>query len=159
MKKLLILPLLILTILTSCNQVDDTVTPPSRVVINVNKQFIENGSTVTKPANAIIHLWKAEDRDFDVAASGEDIYVGYAYDKTSKSSFNADYGSVGFAINEDLTPGRYFVYVVLNKSSASGSQAYTHTYIDIKAGERFFYSKVFSHDVGNQQYEVWTKNR
>jgi hypothetical protein len=128
--------------------------------LSVKKQEKSSTQQITdKPVNAIIHVWNAENSDFDVAASGSDIYVGYAYDKTSKTYKDATYGAVGSAMLETIKPGRYFVYVVLSKTSRAGSLAYSYTYVDVKEGQVLQISKTFSHDVASGAFEAWEKNK
>ncbi len=159
MKKLLILPLLILLAFTGCKK-DDEGPSETRMALTIFKQEQSATGQITEvPVSAIVHVWKAEGRDFDVAASGADVNVGYLYDKTSQTSYTATAGAVGNSMREKIEPGRYFVYVVLNKSSSAGSQAYSHTYFNVKEGETETLKKTFSFDAANNQFESWAKNK
>jgi hypothetical protein len=158
MKKLLILPLLFLLAFTGCKK-DGDGPADTRLALTIFKQEQSSTGDITEiPASAIVHVWKAEGRDFDVAASGTDINIGYAYDKTTQTSYTANHGAVGNTMREKIEPGRYFVYVVLPKSANAGSQAYSHTYFDIKEGQTKTLKKVFSYNVANNQFENWAKN-
>ncbi|MCJ8167447.1 hypothetical protein MKJ04_21580 [Pontibacter sp. E15-1] len=112
-----------------------------------------------EPVSAIVHVWPAENQDFDVQASGSDIYLGYAYDKISGKSKTAKYGAVGSRMNEQIKPGKYFIYVVLKKSSETGSLAYSYRYFEVKEGETVTLQKTFSHDVPSETFEEWDKNK
>jgi len=161
MKKALLLPLLLCLFLTACKE-DETDPGPLETLIDVDVRKevkAASGSVKREPATAIIHIWPAEGRDFDVEASGSDIYIGSAYDKNSGEYKAAKYGSVGSHMNEPIEPGKYFVYVVLMKSSKSGSQAYSYKYFDIKEGETLELKKTFSHDVPSETFEAWDKNQ
>ncbi|GAA4434215.1 hypothetical protein GCM10023188_24880 [Pontibacter saemangeumensis] len=148
--------------MTGCKDEDEPEPEPlpSAVDADIKKQVkYSSGAIETKPASAIIHIWSAEDADFDVEASGTDIYVGSAYDKNSGEFKTAIYGSVGSRMKEPVEPGKYFIYVLLKKSSSSGSLAYSHTYFEIKEGENLQLKKTFSHDVPSGAYEEWDKNK
>jgi hypothetical protein len=160
MKKNLLLPLLLFVFLTACKDEEDAPEPQTRIDLEVSKQKLDSSGKVTvNRAPAIIHIWKAEDRDYDVEASSSDMYIGYAYDKVSGTHKTAEYGSVGSVAKEVVKPGRYFVYVLLMKSSSAGSLAYSYTTVDVKEGETLALKKVFSHDIGTEQYEEWDKNK
>lgn len=161
MKKVLLFPLfLCLFLTTACKDEDEPEPQPTIIDVVVRKEVeTASGSVKEEPASAIIHLWPAEDRDFDVEASGTDIYIGYAYDKNTGEYKTAKYGSVGSSMNERIEPGKYFIYVLLMKSSRSGSLAYSHTYFEIKEGETLELEKTFSHDVPSETFEEWDKNK
>ncbi|MCC9134859.1 lipoprotein [Pontibacter silvestris] len=154
MKKLLF-PLLILLILSACiDEEPEPITKMDLVVTKENK--LSSGSITAESKMAIIHVWQADNREFDVDAS-PDIQLGYAYDKESNSFQTMNYGAVGKRMNERIKPGRYFIYVLLPKSSAEGSLAYSYTYFDIKEGETASLSKTFSYDVASGAFEAWEK--
>jgi hypothetical protein len=160
MKRILLLPLLFFVFLTACKDEEDAAEPQTRINIEVSKQKLDSSGKVTvNRAPAIIHIWNAEDKDFDVEASSSDMYIGYAYDKVSGTYKTAEYGSVGSVAKEVVKPGKYFVYVLLMKSSSTGSLAHSYTTVDVKEGETLELKKVFSHDVGTEQYEEWEKNQ
>lgn len=161
MKKVLLLPLFLFLSLTACKDEDDPEPEPeSSIVVEVRKEVKAASGAVTKEhVSAIIHIWPAEGRDFDVEASGSDIYIGYAYDKNSGDYETAENGSVGWRMNEPIEPGRYFIYVVLKKSTDSGSLAYSYRYFDVKEGEKVILTKNFSHNVPSETFEEWDKNK
>lgn len=133
---------------------------PTRLILKVSKQELAGaGQFTAQPTPAIIHVWKAENREFDVPASASDIYLGFAHDKVSKTSYTADYGAVGSAMNEEIEPGKYFIYVLLNKSANTGSLAHSYTYFEIKEGQKLNLKKTFAYNVGTEQYEDWNKNK
>ena len=158
MKKVLLFPLLLCLFLTACKEEDPEPAPTTIDADIFKKVKNASGSISTKPASAIIHVWPAEDRDFDVEASGPDIYVGSIYDKNSGDYVTAEYGAVGNRIDEPIKPGKYFIYVVLMKSSESGSLAYSYKYFEVKEGETLELKKTFSHDVPSETFEAWEKN-
>ena len=163
MKKYLLFPLFLCLFLTACKDEESDPEPeplPSAVDADVKKQVkAASGAISAKPASAIIHIWPADNSDFDVEASGSDVYIGYAYDKVSGEYKTAKYGSVGTRMNEPVEPGKYFIYVLLMKSSGSGSLAYSHTYFEVKEGEKMKLSKTFSYDVPSETFEEWDKNK
>jgi len=161
MKKILLLPLFFCLFLTACKD-DEADTGPQETTIDVEVRKevkASSGSIKREPAKAIIHIWPADDRDFDVEASGSDIHIGSLYDKNSGEYKSAKYGSVGDHMNEPIEPGKYFIYVVLMKSSQSGSLAYSYKYFDVKEGETLELKKTFSHDVPSETFEAWDKNQ
>jgi hypothetical protein len=161
MRYLLLFPLVVFLLLSSCKDKDKEKTPipATKVILEVMKQSkSSSGQTTLAPASSIIHVWVADNRDFDVAAS-PDIHVGSVFDKTSNSFKTIKYGAIGSRMNEAIEPGKYFVYVLLPKSSASGSLAYSYTYFEIKQGETLPLRKTFSSDIGSGQFESWEKNK
>ena len=157
MKKLLLLPLLLVLLLSSCKKEEPVLA--TRMELQVMKQKKSSSGKVTvEPTTAMIHVWNAENKEFDVNAS-PDIQYGSAYDKLSESSHTMKYGAIGSSMKEGIKPGRYFVYVVLPKSSGNGSLAYSYSYFDVKKGETIKLAKTFSHDVGEGMYEDWDKNK
>jgi hypothetical protein len=162
MKFLLLFPLFVLFLFSSCKDKDDDEqqpTPATKVILEVMKQSKSSSGQVSLvPASAIIHMWVADNSDFDVAASPE-IHVGSAFDKTSNSFKTMKYGAIGSRMSETIEPGRYFVYVLLPKSSGSGSLAYSYTYFEIKQGETLNLKKTFGSEVGSGQFESWEKNK
>ncbi|WP_187262302.1 hypothetical protein [Pontibacter beigongshangensis] len=107
---------------------------------------------------AIIHVWQAENKDFDLALS-PDIQVGNVYDKNTASFHTIDYGAIGSTMNEKVLPGRYFVYVLLPKSAGNGGLMYSYTYFEIKKGETLPLKKIFSHDTPTGTFEPWDQNK
>lgn len=159
MKKLLLLPFILLLSLSACKKDGNEPVPDTVINLEVMKQKKSSSGTITaEPESAIIYMWNAEDREFDVAAS-PDIQYGAAYDRVNDTSVTMKYGAIGSRMKEKIIPGRYFIYVVLPKSSKSGSLAYSYTYIDIKEGETLNLTKTFSHDLGAGMYEEWSKNK
>ncbi|MFD2512608.1 hypothetical protein ACFSRY_01905 [Pontibacter locisalis] len=159
MRKSFLLPILFLIIFTSCKDDEPEVIPETRLTIEVSKQEASStGSISTERTTAIIHVWEAAGRDFDVSKS-PDIYLGNVYDNNSETYKTIEYGAIGSRMVEKIEPGRYFVYVLLPKSNNSGSLAYSYTYFDIKKGDNLKLSKTFSHDLDEGIYEKWDKNR
>lgn len=160
LKQALALPLFFFLLLTGCKDTESTPTPPTNLVLSVLKQNLSASGEITEtPVSSTIYVWKADNKDFDVNASGTDIYIGYAYEKNSKSYINAQQGGIGLTLSEELAPGRYFVYVLLPKTNKTGSQAYSYTYLNIAEGQTLTTKKVFSHNVGTKAYEEWSKNQ
>jgi hypothetical protein len=160
MKNHLLIPLLLLLFLAACkDEQEKPPTPTTKIILEVKKQSKNaSGQKTIEAVPAIIHMWPAENCEFDVGAS-PDIHFGYAFDKASNSYKTMKYGAIGSRMSEVIKPGRYFVYVLLPKSSSSGSLAYSYTYFDIKEGENLQLSKTFSVDIGSGQYESWEKNK
>ncbi|WP_439882369.1 hypothetical protein ACSX1A_04215 [Pontibacter sp. MBLB2868] len=157
MKKSFILPLFFLLLLSACK--DDEPDPETRMIVEVKKQQqSSSGSITTEKSQAIIHVWEAENREFDVAAS-PDIYLGNIYDKTSETFKTLEYGAIGSRMSEKVEPGRYFIYILLPKSSGNGSLAYTYTYFTIKEGETLKLEKTFGFDLAEGSFEKWDKNK
>jgi len=159
MKKALLLPLFLFLLLTACKDEDDP-EPVTKVVVDTKKQEKSpDGKITTVSASAIVHIWNAENADFDVEASGSDVYIGYIYDKNTDDYVTADYGSVGAHMNEIIEPGKYFVYVLLMKSAGSSSLAYSYKYFEVKEGETATLKKVFSHNAPAGAFEEWDRNK
>lgn len=159
MKKRILLPILALIFLFSCEK--DSPKPELPTLMNLKvmiEKKLSSGTIATEPKTAIIHVWNAEGSEFDIAAS-PDILFGYAYDRSSASFKTMKYGAIGSVMREKIEPGRYFVYVLLPKSSDSSSLAYSYSYFEIKAGQTLDLFKVFSHDIGSGTYEQWGDNQ
>ncbi|WP_161890667.1 hypothetical protein [Pontibacter russatus] len=162
MKKFLLFPLFLCLFLTSCKdeEIPEPEQKPGFVDADIKKQVkYSSGFIGEKAATAIIHIWDADSADFDVEASGSDLRIGYAYDKVSGEYKTSKYGSIGSRMSEPVVPGKYFIYVVLMKSSDSGSMAYSYTYFDVAEGKELELKKTFSHDVPSEAYEPWEKNK
>ncbi|PSR56138.1 hypothetical protein AHMF7605_22850 [Adhaeribacter arboris] len=117
------------------------------------------GKAVKAPITCTIWMWRTENRDYDIAASGSEIYVGRIFDKTTKTYVSAEYGAIGVVMTEKIKPGKYLVYVVINKSDLPGSQAYSYKNVEIGADQTLNFKKVFSQNVGTMQFEDWEKNQ
>lgn len=150
--------LLILLFITACKE-EDTPSPKTRYDIEVRKQIKDSAGKVTaKPTLALIYMWPSEGRDFDVSASGSDVYAGAVYDKNSGTLVTAKYGAVGAVMNEEVEPGKYFVYVTLPKSSEQSSLVHSYTYFELKEGETLEVRKTFGYSLTPGQFEEWGKN-
>lgn len=159
MKKLILLPILALIFLFSCEKDSPKPEVPTLMNLKVMKEKkLSSGTINTEPKTAIIHVWNAEGSEFDVAAS-PDIIFGYAYDKSSASFKTMKYGAIGSVMKEKIEPGRYFVYVLLPKSSEKSSLAYSYSYFEIKAGQTLDLLKVFNYDVSPGTFEQWDENQ
>ncbi|MDQ3292293.1 MAG: hypothetical protein M3Q05_13480 [Bacteroidota bacterium] len=163
MKNLLSILLLLAVFAFGGCKKDDEVNPDeenAKVDLGVFKITKDaTGKAIKAPINCTIWMWRTENRDFDVAASGSEIYVGRAFDKTTKTHISADYGAIGVVMTEKIKPGKYLVYVVINKSDSPGSQAYSYTNVEVGAEKTLNFKKVFSENVGTMQFEAWEKNQ
>ncbi|WP_162051500.1 hypothetical protein [Pontibacter pamirensis] len=157
MNKLLLLPLLFILFLSSCKKDEPVLSTTMNLEVMKQKKS-STGEITVEPTSAIIHVWSAENREFDVNAS-PDIHFGSIYDKTTKSFQTMRYGAIGIRMREHIQPGRYFANVLLPKSSNKGSLAYSYTYFEIKKGENLDLTKIFSHDVESGVYEDWDLNK
>ncbi|PKV66887.1 hypothetical protein [Pontibacter ramchanderi] len=154
--KTILVPLLVFLLFASCKDEKDP-EPVSETIMDLKvmkQKKSSSGQTITEPASAIIHVWKAENREFDVAAS-PDIHFGYVYDKISQSYVTMNYGAIGSKMRERIEPGKYFVFVLLPKSSDNTSLAYSYSYFEIKKGETLNLVRTFSHNVSPGAYESW----
>ncbi|QMU30067.1 hypothetical protein [Adhaeribacter radiodurans] len=164
MKNLFSILLLLVVFSFSGCQKDDEVNPDeasAQVDLGVFKitQDPTSGKAVKAPLNCTIWMWRTENHDYDVAASGSEIYVGRIFDKTTKTYVSAEYGAIGVVMTEKIKPGKYLVYVVINKSDQLGSQAYSYTNVEVGAEKTLNIKKVFSQNVGTMQFEAWEKNQ
>ncbi len=158
MKRFLLLPIMILVLLAACKKEQEQ-EPATRVNIDVMRQSKSSSGQITAhPTSAIIHIWAADNCEYDVEAS-PDISVGAAFDKTSNSYKTMKYGAIGSSMNEKVKPGRYFVYVLLPKSSSKGSLAHSYTYFEVKQGQTLSLTKTFSYDVETGEFENWEENK
>lgn len=158
MNKLLLLPLLVLLLLSSCKEEEEPVLRTEMNLEVMKQKRSSSGEITVEPVSAIIYVWNAENRDFDVNAS-PDIHFGSAYDKLNGTSQTMRYGSIGIRMREAVQPGRYFAYVLLPKTASSGSLAHSYTYFEIKKGETLDLTKTFSHDAAPNTFEDWDKNK
>ncbi|MDO6389265.1 hypothetical protein Q4E40_03940 [Pontibacter sp. BT731] len=159
MKKFILLPILALFFLFSCEKDSPKPELPTLMNLKVMKEKkLSSGTITTEPKTAIIHVWNAENSEFDIDAS-PDIIFGYAYDKSSASFKTMKYGAIGSVMKEKIEPGRYFIYVLLPKSSDRSSLAYSYSYFEIKAGQTLDLFKVFSYDISSGTFEQWSENQ
>ncbi|MCX2741736.1 hypothetical protein [Pontibacter anaerobius] len=161
MKNLLFLIMLPVIMLFSCKEDDpEPAEKRGQIILDIKKQTKDSSGKIgVKPQYATVYVWNAENRNFDVDASGTDVYLGYALDNTSNSFKTSDYGAVGYRMDEKIEPGKYFIFVMLPKSSSRGSLANSYTYFEVKAGEALEMEKIFSHDIESEQTEAWDKNK
>lgn len=143
----------------SCKK-DDAAEPSAKMELGVFKitQDSATGKTSRTQAVATIWMWNTENRELDVAASGSEIYLGRIYDKTTKTYVSSEFGAIGTSMIETIKPGNYLIYVMLNKSDLPGSQAYSYTTVQVSDDQKLSFKKIFSLNVGTQQYEPWEKN-
>lgn len=163
MKNLLsILSLLALFTFGGCKK-DDEVQPEPTADIDLGvfkiTQDPATGKSVRTPLVCTIWMWGSDNREFDIAASGSEIYVGRILDKKTQTYASAEYGAIGVQMTEQIKPGKYLVYVVINKSDQPGSQAYSYKYVEVGDDKKLSFKKVFSKDIGSMQYEEWDKNQ
>lgn len=161
MKNLLsVLFLLVLFAFSAC-QKDEDQNPIAEVDLGVFKVTTDStsGKAVKTPINCTIWMWNTDNRELDIAASGAEVYVGRALDKRTNTYVSAQYGAIGVLMTEQIKPGNYLVYVVINKSDEPGSQAYSYTQVTIGAEQKLTFTKVFSRNVGTQQFEEWEENQ
>lgn len=155
--------LLLLSIFSfvSCKKDDVDAEPLAQVDLGVYRitEDPTTGKTARTPANSTIWLWNSDNREYDINASGTEIYLGRIYDTKTKTFVSADQGAIGTVMTETIKPGKYMVYVMLNKSDQPGSQAYSYTQVEIGADQKFKFTKTFSLTLGDQQYEEWEKNQ
>ena len=156
-----IILLLSLFSFVSCEKEEVDAEPSAQVDLGVFRvtQDPTSGKFSKTPAQSTIWMWRSDNREFDVTASGTEVYLGRLYDNKTKTYVSADYGAIGVIMTETIRPGKYFVYVMLNKSDQPGSQAYSYTQVEIGADQKFKFTKTFSSNVGNLQYEAWEKNQ
>ncbi|MFT2011547.1 hypothetical protein ACMA1I_22945 [Pontibacter sp. 13R65] len=155
-----ILFLFFIVLMSACKRDNEPAPEPvSRFILSVSKETMSSTGEITaEPIKAIIHVWKAENSNFDVNAS-PNLFVGEVYDKTSGTFRSIEYGAIGTKMNEMLQPGRYFVYVLLPKSTGSSDLAYSYTYIDIKEGKNLSLTKTFKYTTGAGMYDAWVKSK
>ncbi len=118
-----------------------------------------SGKMSKTAVKSTIWLWSSDNRQLDTPVPSTDIYLGSLYDKQSKTLVNAEYGAIGVSMIETIKPGKYLVYVMLNKSDQPGSLAYSYKEIEVGADKKLTFTKIFSSNVGNEQYEEWDKNQ
>lgn len=156
----ILVTLLATLLFISCKE-ESTPAPKPETIMDLKvmqQRKLSSGQIVAEPTQAIIHVWKAENRDFDVSSS-PDIHYGYVFDKQSQSFVTMDYGAIGSKMRERIEAGKYFVHVLLPKSSNNTSLAYSYSYFEIKTGETLNLVKTFSHDISPESYEDWEKNK
>ena len=163
MKNLLsVLTLLTLLVFGGCKK-DDEVEPIPTGDIDLGIFKLtpdpETGKATRKAVQSTIWMWKTDDRNLDLTASGSEIYLGRILDKNTNKFVSAEYGAIGINMREKVETGKYLLYVFINKSDQKGSQAYTYTNVEIKEDKKVSIRKVFSQDIGTQQYEDWNLNK
>ncbi|QNF33698.1 hypothetical protein HUW51_13575 [Adhaeribacter swui] len=163
MKNLLsVLTLLTLLVFGGCKK-DDEVKPIPTGDIDLGFFKISadpaTGQTTNTPIQCTIWMWKTDNRNLDLTSSGSEIYLGRILDKNTNKYVSAEYGAIGINMREKVETGKYLVYVFINKSDQKGSLAYTYTNVEIKEDKKVSLRKVFSQDIGTQQYEAWNTNK
>ena len=148
MKKLLLLFGIIISF-TACS--DDEGVP-----VNENKNgslsfdsyYVDKLSTgeerKTAQSLAIIHIWNADDTDFDFEKSKNDLMSGYVYDNIEGKSLKANRTYMNkWTLSEELKPGKYVIYVNYGQkvSSKQTEFSYSYTYFEIKKQEVTFLKK------------------
>lgn len=158
MKKSCLLPILILLFFSACKDKEEPA-PETKLTVEVRKQVKSSSGDISKErTTAIIQIWEAQGRDFDVSKS-PDIHLGNAYDSNSETYKTIKYGAIGSRMVEKIEPGRYFIYVLLPKSSEGSSLVYSYTYFTIEEGEELNLQKTFSYNLAEGAYEAWDKNK
>lgn len=155
MKKLLSF-LFVGLLLASCSKKDtpkpDTITG-FQIIVKQNSK-LQSGQFVANDVAAIIYVWKADGKDFDLTNTS-DMLKGYAYDKISGTSLKYDF--TGNAPIANRTPsGRYFVYVIVT-ASGYGQYSYSYSYFNVtdNNGDINEVKKVFTTNAYTGSFEDW----
>src|SRR5690554_8064146 len=114
MKKFLLL-FSICFITFSCSS-DDNSSETQDGTLIFNSYYVDKLSTgedheIIQPL-AVIHIWNADNTDFDFEKSKDDLLSGYIYDKTQNKSLKANYSILNtWTITNELKAGKYVIYV------------------------------------------------
>ena len=114
-----------------------------------NGQIIENSAPV-----GVIHVWKADNKNYEIL-SVADAVDGYATDKSSDRLESAYYSSLSSPITEKATEGKYFIFIMLDETPATGKFAYSYTSFEVIKGQQTTLKKTFTSHVVNSQFEDW----
>ena len=167
MKKLLsFLTIVLLTL--SCSrsesndvQVEDPLYGTNKGGVHVSvfyKKKLSSGELIEeKLTPAVIHIWDATNRDFDVEKSGTSIITGYLFDKNTQQSvkpiITSTYKTSFF---ETLKAGKYFVYINTGDQTdySIPKWNYSYSYFETKYKEDTKMKKVFVLQTGTS-YQPW----
>ena len=140
MKKLLFL-FSICFILFSCSSDDNSEKDSQNGTLIFSSYYVDKLSTgedheIIQPL-AVIHIWNADNTDFDFEKSKDDLLSGYIYDKTQNKSLKANYSILNtWTITNELKAGKYVIYVNYGeKTNGKATFAHSYTYFEIKKNE------------------------
>jgi hypothetical protein len=122
--------------------------------ITLNDKSSSGLITEEKASVAMIHVWKSDNRNFHINSVGAAI-DGYATDVITDRLVSAYYTSLSSPAFERASPGKYFVFVMLDDSPASGKFAYSYTSFEVVQGKETSLKKTFTSRVVNNEYEEW----
>lgn len=157
MKQLIYTLVVFSVFLFSCKKDNSDKPTKGTVQISCNVDFkLTTGEIKNKPAEAMYIIWKAENKNFDRFPS--DFGDGYAYDSTSKKSYESVYRGEGTTVQTTLSPGRYFLFLILPKTPDDYDLpdfANSSIYFTITAGEKTTLTKTFGADTYSTEMTEW----
>lgn len=110
-----------------------------------------------KPEEATILLWPSDGRHLKIE-SAERALLGYAYDPVRDTSILSENIAVTPHIGQqDLSPGRYFIGVVLNNQVKNGKNAYSSVEVELDKFSKVAIYKIFDEKSKNGEFEAWDK--
>ncbi|AIM36732.1 hypothetical protein KO02_08470 [Sphingobacterium sp. ML3W] len=108
------------------------------------------------PEHSYIIIWPSDNRDLDIG-DVEKAIKGIAIDQNTKTEVKTGFTYKGSAISfQDLTPGKYFIAVILNDNVDKGKKAYSTKEISVKQYGKIYMNKIFSNKIKDGEFEEWT---
>jgi hypothetical protein len=128
---------------------------PTGFTIEVQINDKSSGQITQRSAQvAMIHVWKSDNRNFQILSVGRAV-DGYATDVLSDRLESAYYTSLSSPASERATPGKYFVFVMLDDGPTVGKFAYSFTSFEVIKGQETELKKTFTTHVGDNEFEEW----
>lgn len=156
MKKNLLLLIALITCFHSCKI---SYPEPTGITFQVKMQEkLSTGEIFPRSVKSVIHIWDASDKSLQFK-SNPDAMLGFIYDNTNKSSVQAIRTDLMANVFYELSPGKYFAYVMMDNFNKKGHLAYSYTDFEIVPNDSLVLKKNFSIDVGAGKYEEWGKNQ
>jgi|SRR5690554_3704302 len=150
MKKLLSFTAIVLTF--SCSSDDDSANEVQNGTLSFNSYYVDKLSTgeerETAQTLALIHIWNADNKDFDFDKSKNDLVSGYVYDNVQKKSLKANYTYLDkWTLSNELKSGKYVMYVNYGqKTEGRATFSYSYKYFEIRKKEVTFLKKYLRKD-------------
>jgi|SRR5690606_7320092 len=151
MKKLLFL-FSISLILFSCSSDDNSEKDSQNGTLIFNSYYVDKLSTgedheIIQPL-AVIHIWNADNTDFDFEKSKDDLLRGYIYDKIQNKSLKANFSLLNTStLTSEFNAGKYVIYVNYGeKTNGRATFAHSYTYFEIKKNEVTILKKYLKKD-------------
>ncbi len=108
-------------------------------------------------SGAVVHVWKTGNDDVRIKNSS-DATLGSAYNYTQSKSISSDFRFVtSYRISQNVDPGKYLIFVLLDDTNSSGKFAYSWTAFEVKQGDITNLKKVFTSRAITAAFEDWNK--